>query len=115
MLDTRPLHAAPAVSAAAIDEQRKKPSLPVVIEAVGPHPIVRVIGGDAIDGVMDGLLAWVPQVADWLREGREPHVFVHQPDNLESPGLARAFHAAVAKHVMGLAPLREPPGQASMF
>ena len=115
VLDTRTLFAAAAVSAAAIDEQRKKPSLPVVLDAIGPHPIVRVIGGDDLDGVMAGLLAWVPRVAEWLREGREPHVFVHQPENLESPGLARAFHAAVADVVDSIAPLPEPGGQTSIF
>ncbi len=118
VLDTRPLRAVPAVSDAAIDEQRKKPALPITLEAVGSHPIIRVIGGDTIDGVdgvMEGLLAWVPQVATWLSEGREPYVFVHQPENLESPGLARAFHAAVAERVPGLAPLADPPGQTTMF
>lgn len=115
VLDTRPLRATPAVSDAAIDERRKKPSLPVVLDAVGPHPIVRVIGGDEVDGVMDGLRAWVPQIAEWLDEGRQPHVFVHQPENLESPGLARAFHAAVADVMDSLAPLPDPGGQASIF
>lgn len=119
VLDTRPLYATPATSAPAIDEQRKKPSLPVILDAIGPHPIVRVIGGDeprgGVDGAMGGLLAWVPQVADWLREGREPHVFVHQPENLESPGLARAFHAAVTDLVDSVQPLPDLGGQASIF
>ncbi len=118
VLDTRPLLAAPAESDAAIDEQRKKPALPITLDAVGPHPIIRVIGGDDIDGIMEGLLAWEPLVSAWLAEGREPHVFVHQPENLESPGLARAFHAAVAGQVPTLAPLPDPPdqpGQTAMF
>jgi len=122
VLDTRPLFASPAVSEAAIDEQRKKPHLPIVLDAAGPHPIIRVIGGDAIDGtagVMDGLLTWLPQVVGWLREGREPHVFVHQPENLDSPGLARAFHAAVRTEAGALEPLPDPRmqvgGQTSMF
>jgi uncharacterized protein YecE (DUF72 family) len=79
------------------------------------NPIVRVIGEDRPAGSLDGLLAWVPQVVDWLREGREPYVFVHQPENLHSPVLARSFHDAVATEVSDLAPLPDPAGQASMF
>ena len=115
VLDTRPLRAAPAESAAAREEWRTKPSLPVVLDAVGRHPIVRVIGEDRSSGTMDGLLAWVPQVVEWLDDGREPFVFVHQPENLDSPGLARAVHAAVMERVDELEPLTEPAGQTSMF
>jgi uncharacterized protein YecE (DUF72 family) len=115
VLDTRPLYAVAAESTAAIDEQRKKPNLAIVLDAVGSAPIVRVIGEDSIDGTMRGLLAWVPQVVEWLAEGRTPYVFVHQPENLESPGLARALHEAVAVEVSDLAPLPTPPGQTSMF
>lgn len=115
VLDTRPLYAVPARSEAALDEQRKKPSLPVVLDAVGSTPIVRVIGEDGLQGTLDGVLAWVPRLVEWLREGREPYLFVHQPENLESPGLARAVHEAVAAHVPDLAPLPVPAGQATMF
>ena len=115
VLDTRPLYAVPAESTAAIDEQRKKPHLPIVLDAIGPAPIVRVIGEDSIDGTLRGLLTWVPQIVEWLADGRTPYVFVHQPENLESPGLARAFHEAVAAAFSDLAPLPTPPGQTSMF
>lgn len=115
VLDTRPLYAVEATSVAAVDEQRKKPRLPVVLDAVGPHPVVRVIGEAGADGTLAGLRAWTDQVVTWLAEGREPHVFVHQPENLDSPALARTFHADVAARVPGLAPLPEPAGQTSMF
>jgi uncharacterized protein YecE (DUF72 family) len=51
---------------------------------------------------------WVDKVAAWLGEGREPFVFVHTPDNVESPKLCRRFHAEVADLVPGLRPLPEP-------
>lgn len=115
VLDTRPLYSVAPVSEAAVDEQRKKPSLPVVLDAVGATPIVRVIGEDSVQGTLDGLLTWVPQLASWIEEGREPYLFVHQPENLESPGLARAVHEAVFNLVAGLAPLPDPAGQQPMF
>ncbi len=115
VLDSRPLHAVPATSDAARDEMRNKPDRPVVLDAVGANPIVRVIGEDRPDGTLDGLLAWVPQVVAWIDDGREPFVFVHQPENLDSPGLARAFHEAVAAEIPDLEPLPAPLGQTSMF
>jgi len=107
VLDTRPLYAVDATSSAAVDEQRSKPKLPIVLDAVGPRPIIRVIGEDRVDATMDGLMAWVPNVVSWLAEGREPYVFAHQPENLDSPGLARAMHDEVARIVGDLAPLPE--------
>lgn len=115
VLDSRPLRRASAESDAAREELRTKPDLPVLLDATGPVPVVRVIGEDRASGTMEGLLAWVPQVVTWLRAGREPYVFVHQPENLDSPGLARAFHDAVATHITDLAPLPEPVGQSALF
>ncbi|MGB3733546.1 MAG: DUF72 domain-containing protein [Ilumatobacter sp.] len=115
MLDSRPLHLVPAASDAAREEKQNKPDLPVLTQVAGDHPIVRVIGQDRPEGTMDGLLAWVPQVVTWLDEGRVPYVFVHQPENLDSPGLARAFHDAVADEVPDLEPLPDPAGQTTMF
>ena len=108
VLDTRPLYAAPPRTDASVDERRTKPRLPVVTDVMGDEPIVRVIGSDDVDGTLEGLLAWVPAVVEWLAEGKRPYVFAHQPENLESPDLARRFHDAVAAHVPDLSPLPEP-------
>jgi hypothetical protein len=48
-------------------------------------------------------------VSGWIAEGRTPTFFVHTPDNLESPALARSFHAAVADLQPGLERLAELP------
>jgi uncharacterized protein YecE (DUF72 family) len=108
VLDTRPLYASPPTSDAAVDERRTKPRLPVVTDVMGASPIVRVIGSDDLDGTAEGLRAWIPQLVDWIAEGREPYLFVHQPENLESPGLARMIHAEVTTVVEGLAALPTP-------
>jgi uncharacterized protein YecE (DUF72 family) len=115
VLDTRPLYAGEATSTAALDERRTKPRLPIVLDAVGEHPIIRVIGEDSPEGSLVGLTVWAEQVAAWLREGREPFVFVHQPENLDSPALARAFHERVTALVPDLAPLPTPAGQPTIF
>ena len=98
--------------------------LPVVSDVMGDEPVVRVIGSDDPEATLVGLLAWVSPVVGWLAEGRSPYVFVHQPENLDSPSLARRFHAAVAAVVAALGPLRTPipvapagetTGQSSFF
>jgi uncharacterized protein YecE (DUF72 family) len=108
VLDTRPLYSASPQTDAAVEERRTKPRLPVLTDVVGATPIVRVIGADDADTTGDGLLVWAEQVVDWIAEGREPYVFVHQPENLESPRLARMFHADVAEAVVDLMPLPTP-------
>jgi len=120
VLDTRPLYAVPAQSAAAHDEKSNKPNLPITLDAVGARPIVRVIGEDTPDGTLRGLMAWVPQMVDWINEGREPYLFVHQPENLDSPGLARRVHEALRTELptvrpLAAAPVIEEPEQTSMF
>ena len=75
---------------------------------MGDRPIVRVIGASDADATSAGLQVWIPQVIDWLVEGREPYVFVHQPENLDSPSIARRFHAAVRELVPAIAPLPDP-------
>ena len=108
VLDTRPLHAAPATSVAAVQERRTKPRLPIVTEVMGEAPIVRVIGGDDVAGAVHGLSAWADTVIEWIADGRRPYVFAHQPENRRSPLLARGFHAEVAGRVPALRPLPDP-------
>lgn len=124
VLDTRPLYRDEPRSDAAVEERRTKPRLAVVTDTMGDEPIVRVIGSDDADTTVDGAAAWVADVVEWLAAGRRPYVFVHQPDNLRSPEIARDLHRRVAARVRDLAPLPEPgpvteagevPGQAPLF
>ncbi len=108
VLDTRPLYADTPVTAAALDERRTKPHLPVVTDVMGDEPVVRVIGGDALQPTLDGLAAWDDQVVDWITDGRRPYVFAHQPENRDSPALARWFHERINTRVPGLVPLPQP-------
>jgi uncharacterized protein YecE (DUF72 family) len=108
VLDTRPLYLDAPRTEAAVEERRTKPKLPVHVDVVGAAPIVRVIGSDSVESTLDGLRSWIPQLVSWIGEGREPHVFVHQPENTESPALARRLHTEVAANVPALRALPEP-------
>lgn len=124
VLDTRPISSAPPKTDAAIEERRTKPKLPVVTDVMGRQPVVRVIGADDPEATFVGLSTWIDQIVVWLATGLEPYVFVHQPENLDSPALARRFHASVAERVPRLQVLPEPipvagageiTGQSSLF
>ncbi|MEM8745613.1 MAG: DUF72 domain-containing protein [Actinomycetota bacterium] len=107
VLDTRPLYARPATTPAAADERRTKPSLPVVTDVMGDAPIVRIIGNDDPTSTLAGFDPWREHVVDWIEDGREPFAFVHQPENLTSPEIARAIHAQVAER-SDIDPLPDP-------
>ena len=106
--DTTAFFARPPGSDAERDAWTKKPRLPVRAEALTARPIVRYLGRDDEASTVAGWQPWVGRVAAWLREGREPTVFVHTPDNADAQALARRFHAEVRARVPGLEPLPEP-------
>jgi uncharacterized protein YecE (DUF72 family) len=108
VFDSRVLFADLPTSDAERDAWARKPRLEVHAVALGPRPVVRVIGRDDLDRCRDGLRSWVAPVVGWCREGRKPTVFVHTPDNVDSPLLAREFHAWVRAELPDVAPLPEP-------
>lgn len=108
LLDSRTLFRQPPRTDAGRETWSRKPRVPALTEALTDRPVVRFIGSDDPALTAEGLHEWHPIVAAWLAEGRTPTFFVHTPDNADSPGLARAFHAEVGLLVPELAPLPEP-------
>lgn len=108
ILDTRSVYAGPRLTAEEVDEIRTKPDLPVRPVATGRHPVVRFIGQTDPEANPAFWEPWVRTCARWLGAGLEPYVFLHTPDNVWSPDLARRFHAEVAAVVPGLSPLPWP-------
>jgi uncharacterized protein YecE (DUF72 family) len=108
LLDSRALFRRPPRTDAGREAWSRKPRVPALAEALTDRPVVRFIGSDDPELTAEGLQQWSSVVADWLAEGRTPALFVHTPDNVAGPGLARAFHAEMALSVPGLAPLPEP-------
>ena len=106
--DTTALFDGSPVSAAEREAWTKKPRLPRRTRALTSHPVVRYIGRDDPARTVAGWQPWLDVVAGWLREGRSPTMFVHTPDNVEAPELARRFHEQVRARVPEVAPLPEP-------
>jgi uncharacterized protein YecE (DUF72 family) len=106
--DTTVLFDGPPGSAAEREAWTNKPRTPRRSRALTGHPVVRYIGRDDPERTAAGWAPWLDTVAAWLREGRSPTVFIHTPDNVEAPALARRFHEEARSRVPGLSPLPEP-------
>jgi uncharacterized protein YecE (DUF72 family) len=113
IIDTRAVFAGPCETPEEREAFERKPRLTVRPVAIGRHPVVRFIGQTHPDANPTWWAKWVPKVAQWLNEGRSPTVFIHTPDNLVAPELARRFHRQVGDAVDDLAPLPEPIEPAS--
>jgi uncharacterized protein YecE (DUF72 family) len=107
-LDTTTLYSAVPPSRAERGARRQKPHLPRRLRALTEHPVVRFVGSDKPAQTRAGWQPWLPVIATWLAEGRTPTVFIHTPDNVAAPPLARRLHDDVRAAVPDLAPLSEP-------
>ncbi len=108
VLDTVSLFHRTPITDEGHEEWRTKPRIPLLDDALTDRPVVRFIGSDHPELTDSGLLRWRVRIAEWLDEGRTPTLFVHTPDNMRSPQLAREFHEALCAMVDGLTPLPEP-------
>jgi uncharacterized protein YecE (DUF72 family) len=106
--DTTVLFGEPPETAAEREAWTKKPRVPRRSRALTANPIVRYLGRDDPAQTVAGWAPWLDAVTDWLREGRSPTIFIHTPDNVEAPDLARRFHEQVRARVPALKPLPEP-------
>ncbi|MEV5707555.1 DUF72 domain-containing protein [Actinoallomurus sp. NPDC052274] len=106
--DTTTLFQSPPTSDMERDAWTKKPRVARRTVALTDRPIVRYIGRDSTDETIEGWRGWVGRVAEWLREGRSPTVFIHTPDNADALLLARRFHDDVRARLPEVEPLPEP-------
>ena len=106
--DTTTLFTSPPAGDEERDAWTRKPRMPFRARALTDRPIVRYLGRDDEKRTVEGWQRWIEVVAGWLAEGRSPTFFVHTPDNVDAPALARRFHEAVRERVPTLEPLPEP-------
>jgi uncharacterized protein YecE (DUF72 family) len=101
-LDSRPLFSCISRDPAVLHAQSKKPKVPARPAALTQFPQVRFIGRPELDANDPFVEQWAQKVAGWIEEGRTPYVFLHTPDNLQAPELARRFHGQLMKLLPGL-------------
>lgn len=121
IMDSRPLFALPPHNAAIIDAHNKKPRVPVHAIATANHPVVRFIGqpDDTVAQLsQQGVSAlpkdndvffdnWLAQLPQWLKEGREPYLFIHTPDNHHAPELAIRLYQKLRSQIAAQIQLAE--------
>lgn len=108
-LDSGALFAQPADDEATAGARSRKPRVPVRRVGLGKQPVLRFIGRNRPEPCQPFIDAWVPVVARWMREGREPLIFCHAPDERYAPWLARSFHDALRVEVPELPELPSWP------
>lgn len=112
ILDSRALFAGPRSTPAEHDAFENKPRVPVRAVAPSTQPIVRFIAQTAVDANPPFWAPWVRTVRRWIEDGKQPIVFLHTPDNVAAPELARRFHAEVTAESERIAPLPDAPAVA---
>ncbi|MEN1729205.1 MAG: DUF72 domain-containing protein [Pseudomonadota bacterium] len=102
-MDTRPLFRGdlnhPEVRAA----RHEKPDLPVLDTVYNQRRYLRLVLHPSGEGNQRYLEAWADRVAEDIDNGIRSYVFIHCPNNLHCPEMARTFHAALGQR-LALAP-----------
>lgn len=109
LLDSRALFAVPPTTPEAREAWERKPRLRIRPVATGPTPIVRLIGADDPEPLVETLRSWVPRLVRWLDHGTSPYLFIHTPSNDDGPALARAAHDHIAAELAAATGAELPP------
>lgn len=113
ILDSRPVHHAAPHSPAVRDAQQKKPKLPVHAVATADNPLVRFIGGDVLADNLRWFVPWQQKLSDW--QHRQPYLFIHTPDNGDSPQQAQKIWQQLRQLIPALPAPPSWPEQNSLF
>ena len=124
IFDSRPLFSRPPEDETERASQGRKPQVPFRDTVTGQHPMVRLVGRNKVEQVDPWLEMWADTLAAWMRDGLKPFIFLHAPNDLYAPDLARRFHETLKRRQPDLEPLplwpgekesREQPQQMSLF
>lgn len=108
IFDTRRLHSLKNNQPSVLNAQKRKPKTPVRFDSTGANPFIRYVGGNDVINNEAYLKEWAIITADWIKEGKHPYIFIHAPDTLHAPELARYFHRELAK-LIEISPMPEWP------
>jgi len=97
--DSRALFACDSSHPDVLEAKNKKPQLPYHCHALGKAPILRFIGQPQLDANDEFFEPWINTIAQWLKEGRKPLIFVHLPNNIEAPKLAYHLHQKLRERI----------------
>ncbi len=119
VFDTRRLHELKNDQPSVRSAQKKKPKLPVRFHSTGSRPFVRYVGANDVLNNETYLKEWAIIVAKWIEDGKHPYFFIHAPDTLHAPKIARFFHRELSKlidlHAMPKWPAETQNEQLGLF
>lgn len=99
LMDTRAMRSGDPGHPDVVEAAHAKPALPVHAVVTADTPIVRFVGHPEPEVNVAWLQRWSERLAGWLADGRRPYFFVHVPNNVHAPGLARRFHELLRRRV----------------
>lgn len=105
LFDSRPLNSREASDQFEEKSQSRKPKSPFRRTVTGKRPMVRLIGRNNLEEVASYWEDWAIAVAQWIREGLQPYIFTHAPDDAYAPLLARHLHDLIRLEIPSLPPL----------
>ncbi|MCG8456706.1 MAG: DUF72 domain-containing protein [Holophagales bacterium] len=97
LMDTRPMRAGDLDHPDVAGARHEKPDLPVRPVALGPRPLIRMVGHPEAGVNAPWIEEWAEHLAYWIGQGRHPYFMVHVPNNIHAPGLARRLHRRLAE------------------
>lgn len=92
IFDTRKLHSIQSSDPTIKEAQQKKPKAPVRFQLKGTRPMIRYVGSNDVLNNEPYLKEWAIILADWIRAGKHPYIFIHTPDVVSQPIIAAHFH-----------------------
>ncbi|MEO1389602.1 MAG: DUF72 domain-containing protein [Cyanobacteria bacterium J06634_6] len=103
-----------------LHSNRRKPNVPLQPEVTADYAIVRYISHPKVLHNQVYLAEWVAQIGTWIAAGTQVYFFVHCPQEVESPEIARYFQEQLEAAGVPVPPLpwtqlAQPPDQLSLF
>lgn len=117
--DTRKLYSIKNGDESILNAQKKKPKTPVRFDASSSRPFVRFVGSNDVLNNETYLKEWAIITADWIKDGLHPYIFIHSPDKVHAPEIARYFHNVLSGFVeleaMPVSPRKRQHEQLGLF
>ncbi|QKJ87496.1 DUF72 domain-containing protein [Paramixta manurensis] len=114
ILDSRPVHASPSQTPAAIEARRKKPRVPAHAVMTANNPMIRFIGGDDAQANAPFFAAWLKKLPEWRQTGN-PWLFIHTPDIGNALDLVQFLWPALQQAMPQLGEAPDWPQQSTLF
>ena len=97
LFDARGVHSAESADEAVVRAQTRKPRLPYREFVTAETPFVRYIAHPDMERNRNAWHRWAEVFATWIKEGKQPLMFMHTPNDFYAPGFAKVFHEILAE------------------